>query len=128
MFGPVSTTEAHLAYAGAGLHSSNTAELSSVVEVLSYLGPNGPVARDSQACIFHDSKHAANISLDTIQSRANVLLGLTLQAQSRLQITMQHICIIPSWNPVLPNDSSTSERSRDTQEAPSLIPRCKTMY
>ena len=46
------TTEAHLAYARAGLHSNNTAELSSVVGVLSCLGPNGPVARDSQACFF----------------------------------------------------------------------------
>ena len=52
-----------------------------------------PVARDSQACIFYDSKHAASICLGTIQSRANVPLGLTLQPQSRLRITMQHICI-----------------------------------
>ena len=34
MFGPVSTTEAHLAYAGAGLHSNNTAELLSIIEAL----------------------------------------------------------------------------------------------
>ena len=55
-----------------------------------------PVARDSQACIFYDSKHAASICLGTIQSRANVPLGLTsqrllLQVQFKLRFTMQHI-------------------------------------
>ena len=34
MFGPVVTTEAHLAYAGARTHSNNTAELSSMIEAL----------------------------------------------------------------------------------------------
>ena len=33
-------------------------------------------------------------------------------------------CLIPSLEPNSPNDSS--ERSRDTQEGPLLIPRCKT--
>ena len=42
MFGPVSTTEAHLAYAGATLHSNNTAELSSIIKALPWT--NGPVA------------------------------------------------------------------------------------
>ena len=51
MFGPVITTEAHLAFAGAGLHTNNTAELLGFIEALSFLGP-GPVARGSQACIF----------------------------------------------------------------------------
>ena len=32
MFGPVITTEAHLAYAGARLHTNNTAELWSIIE------------------------------------------------------------------------------------------------
>ena len=32
MFGPVVTTEAHLAYAGARTHSNNTAEMSAIVE------------------------------------------------------------------------------------------------
>ena len=79
MFGPVITSQAHSAYAGARLHSNNTAALSSIVEVLSFLGPHGPVARDSQACIFHDSRQAASICLGTVQSRANVALGLTRQ-------------------------------------------------
>ena len=49
MFGPVVTTEAHLAYAVARIHSNNTAELSSIAEALSFLGPHGPVARDSHS-------------------------------------------------------------------------------
>ena len=57
MFGPVITTGAHLACAGARPRTNNTAELS-IIEALSFLGPAGPVARDSQACIFYDSKHA----------------------------------------------------------------------
>ena len=52
MFGPVITTEAHLGCAGARLHTNNTAELQSIIEALSFLGPAGHVARDSQACIF----------------------------------------------------------------------------
>ena len=58
MFGPVVSTEAHLAYAGARLHTNNTAELSSIIEALSFLGLAGPVARGSQACNFYDSKLA----------------------------------------------------------------------
>ena len=49
MFGPVVTTEAHLAYAGARIHTNSTAELSSIIEALSFLGPAGPVTRGSQA-------------------------------------------------------------------------------
>ena len=91
MFDPVVTTEAHLAYAGTRLHTTNTAELSSIIEALSFLRPAGPVARGSQACIFFHSKRAANI-----QTRTNVPLGLTsqqllLQAQLRLRIAMQHV-------------------------------------
>ena len=49
MFGPVFTTEAHLACAEARLHSNNIAGLSSIVEALSFLGPSGKVARDSDS-------------------------------------------------------------------------------
>ena len=38
MFGPVITTEAHLAFAGARVHCNNTAEMSAMVEALSFLG------------------------------------------------------------------------------------------
>ena len=81
--------------AGARLHSNNT-ELSIIIEALSFLWPKGPVARDSQACIFYESRHAASICLGTVQTRANVLLELTcqhllLQIQLKLRITVQHI-------------------------------------
>ena len=96
MFGPVITTEAHLAYVGTRLHSNNTAEHSSIIEAVSFLVPNGPVARESQTCIFYDSRHAASICLGTVQSRANVTLELTskrllLQVQLRLRFSFQHI-------------------------------------
>ena len=44
MFGPVITTEAHFAFAGARVHCNNTAEMSVVVEPLSFLGPHAPSA------------------------------------------------------------------------------------
>ena len=96
MFGPVITTEAHLAYAGAGLHTINTAELSGIIEPLSFLWPAGPVTRGPQACIFYDSQNAPNICLGLTQTRTNVHVGLTsqqllLQTQLRMRITMQHI-------------------------------------
>ena len=34
VFGPVVTTEAHLAYAGVGIHTNDSAELSSIIEAL----------------------------------------------------------------------------------------------
>ena len=43
MFGLVITTKAHLAYAGARIQSNNTAELSSIVQALSFLGARGPL-------------------------------------------------------------------------------------
>ena len=64
MFGPVITTEAHLAYAGARIHSNITAELSSITEAHSFLGPHCPVTRDNK---------------------------LLLQIQLMLRFTMQHI-------------------------------------
>ena len=96
MFGPVVTTEAHLANAGGRTHSNNTAELSSMIEALFFLGPHGPVARDSRSCISYDSKHAAGVCLGTIQARTNVQLGLPcqrllLKVQLRLRFTMQHV-------------------------------------
>ena len=52
MFGPVVTTEAHLAFSGARTHSNNTAEMTAMIEALSFLGPHGHVARDEQSCVF----------------------------------------------------------------------------
>ena len=52
MFGPVITTEAHPAFSGARTHSNNTAEMTTMVEALSFLGPRGPVAHDANSCFF----------------------------------------------------------------------------
>ena len=52
MFGPVITEDVCVAFAGARVHSNNTAEMSAIVEALSFLGLHGPVARDSQSCVF----------------------------------------------------------------------------
>ena len=96
MFGPVVTTEAHLAFSGARTHSNNTAEMTVMIEALSFLGPHGPVARDEQWCIYYDSKHAAGVCLGTIQARTHVQLALACQqsmiyAQHRPRLTMQHV-------------------------------------
>ena len=101
MFGPVITTEAHLAYACARHHSNNTAKISSIVGDLSSLGPRGPVARDSQACIFYDSRHAVVTCLGTVQSRANVSLGLTCQCLL-LQIPVGGYDLLCNTSTVMP--------------------------
>ena len=49
MFGSVITTEAHPAFSGARTHSNNTAEMTAMVEAVSFLGPCGPVARDANS-------------------------------------------------------------------------------
>ena len=92
MFGPDITTEAHLAFSGDRTHSNNTAEMTAT---LSFLGPRGPVARDSKSCIFYDAKHAAGVCLGTIQARTPVQLALacqrsTLCAHHKLRLAMQH--------------------------------------
>ena len=52
MFGPVVTTEAHPAFSGAQIDSNNTAEMTAMIEALSFRGPHGPVARDEQSCMY----------------------------------------------------------------------------
>ena len=96
MFGPVITTEARLAIAGARVHSNNTAQMSAMVEALSFLGPHGPVAREAHACVFFDSKHAAGVCLGTILAGTHVQLGLScqqflLKVQHRPRFAMQHV-------------------------------------
>ena len=78
-FGLVVTAGAHLAYAGARIHTNNTAEVSSIIEALAFLEPGGPVTRGSQACIFDDSQHTAKMCMGMIETRTNVPLGLTSQ-------------------------------------------------
>ena len=97
MFGLVITTEAHPAFSGARTRFNNTAEMTAMAEALSFLGPRGPVARDSVSCIYYDSKHAAGVCLGTIQARTHVQLALACQrsmlcTQHRLRLTMQHVC------------------------------------
>ena len=72
MFGPVVTAEAHPAFSGARTHSNNTAEMTAMIEALSFLVPHGPAARDEQSCIYYDSLHAAGLCLGTIQARTHV--------------------------------------------------------
>ena len=93
---PVITTEAHLAFVGARVHSNCTSEMSAIDEALSFLGPHGPVARDACYCVFYDSQHAAVYCLGTILPRTHVQLGLScqqlsLKVQHRLRFTMQHV-------------------------------------
>ena len=96
MFGPVITTEAHLAFSGARTRSNKTPEMTAMIETLSFLGPGGPVARDANLCVYHDSKHAAGLCLGTIQARTHVQLALACQqsmlsVQHRLRLTMKHV-------------------------------------
>ena len=106
MFGPVvtteahlafsGTTEAHLAFSGARTHSNNTAEKTAMIEAFSFLGSRGPVTHDEQSCIFYDSMLAAGICLGTIQARTRVQLALASQqsmirVQHKLRLTMQHV-------------------------------------
>ena len=86
----------HISHTQARIHSNNTAEMSAIIEALSFLGPHGPVARDAHSCVFHDSKHAAGVCLGTILARTHVQLGLfyqqlLLKVQHRLRFTMQHV-------------------------------------
>ena len=97
MFGPVVTTEAHLAFSGARTHSNNSAEMTAMVEALSFLGPRGPVAHEEQSRIYCDSLHAAGLCLGTIQARTHVQLALACQrsmilAQRKLRRTT---CVRP---------------------------------
>ena len=96
MFGLVITTEAHVAFSSARTRSNNTAEMTAMIEALSFLGPRGPVARDANSCIYYDSKHAAGVCFGTIQARTHVQLALACQrsmpsVQHRLRLTMRHV-------------------------------------
>ena len=85
LFGPVITNEAHLAFSGARIHSNNTAEMTAMIEALSFLGRRGPVTPDEQSRIYFDSMHAAGICLGTIQARTHVQLALACQ-QSMIRV------------------------------------------
>ena len=77
--------------------SNSTAETTAMVEAWSFLGSRGPFARDTNSCIYYDSKLAAGVCLGTIQARTHVRLALACQQsmqsdQHRLRLTMQHVC------------------------------------
>ena len=96
MFGPFITTEAHLAFFGARIHSNNTAEITAMFEALSFFGLRGLVTHDAQSCVYFDSMHAAGICVGTIQVRTHVELALACRrsmifAQGKLRRTMQHV-------------------------------------
>ena len=96
MFGPVITTEAHLAFSGARNHSNNTAEMSAMLEALCFLGPHGPVARNANSCIYDHSKQAAGNWLGTMRAHTHVQLALAcqqsiLKVQQRLLLTTLHV-------------------------------------
>ena len=83
-------------FAGVRTHSNNTAEMTAMIEARSFLGPRGPVARDANACIYYDSKHAAGVCFGTIQALPHVQLALACQqsmlsVQHRLRLTTQHV-------------------------------------
>ena len=93
MFGPVSTTEAHLAFSGERAHSNNTAEMTAMIEALSFLGSRGPVARDANSFFL---RLQTCVCLGTIHARSHVQLALACQQamlsiQHRLRLTMQHV-------------------------------------
>ena len=52
MFDPVVSTEAHLAFSVARTLSNKTAEMTAMIEALSFLGLHGPLARDEESCFF----------------------------------------------------------------------------
>ena len=82
MFGPVTTAEAHVAFAGASHHTNKTAELSGITESLHFLCLAARFPRSSRVCIFHDTRHAADVCLGSVQSLTNV----------RLALQVNHIC------------------------------------
>ena len=53
--------------------------MTAVIEALYFLGPGGSVARNEEACVYCDSKHAAGVCLGTIQARYHVQLALACQ-------------------------------------------------
>ena len=86
-------------------HTNNAAELSSIIE--SFLGPAGSATRSSQACIVHDSKHAANKCMGMIQTRANVQLvssrtrTLTLVGSTLPFILLPCSVLVAAWTNIL---------------------------
>ena len=97
MFGPVITTEAHLAFSGARTHSNNTAEMSSMIEALSFLGPRGPSACDVESCII--------MTLNTLLVCAWARFRPQHMSNWRLHVSGQ--CYAPNTGYGLPRNTCT---------------------
>ena len=89
MFGPVVTTEAHPAFSGARPHSNNTAEMTAMIEALSFLGP---VAWDEQSFLNTLPEFAwARSKPRTHVQLAPACQQSMIRAQHRLRLTVQHV-------------------------------------
>ena len=68
-------------YVWSGHHhrDSHCFQMTAVIEALSFLGPRGPVARETSSCIYYDSKHAAGVCLGAVEARTHVQLALACQ-------------------------------------------------
>ena len=80
----------------ASQHTNHIAELSGFVEALHFLLPKGLVPREARACIFFDSRYAADVCLGSILPRCNVRpacsgQSLLLEAQLRVSSILRHI-------------------------------------
>ena len=83
----VITAKAHPALSGDRSHSNNTAEMTAMIEALSFLGPHGPVAWDEQSCNYHDSQRGA--------CATGTLVSKNHDSRST-QVTAHHATRVPS--------------------------------
>ena len=86
MFGAIVTTESDLVFTGARRHSNSTAEMTTMIEALSYFGLYGFLARVEQSCIYDNSLHVVGFCLGMIGARTQIQLAFALR------FTMQHVC------------------------------------
>ena len=97
MFGPVITTEAYFVFACARIHFNNTAEMSAMIEVFSFLGPMARL-NVTRAHVFSLIPRMLLVFAwrnPGSQARTAWTLLPTVSAESpgRLRFPMQHVCI-----------------------------------
>ena len=78
------------------ISTPTTLQLSGTVESLHFLSLVDPVLRGSHACVFFDSRHAADVCCGSVQPRTNVRFASTrqqllLHVQLRIRPTLRHI-------------------------------------
>ena len=90
-------------FSGARTHSNNTAEMTAIIEALSFLGPRGPVARDTNSRVCYDSKHAAGVCFGHDSSPHTCPTGTCMSAvdaKRPAQVTAYHATRVrPHWEP-----------------------------